>query len=416
MHNPRLKKSVLFLTLITATLLVLSSCSAVFTANVGGKVRDVDNDEGIADMAIYAYTSTGQRDSDKERYTTGPFYPSSDAGYVARTNSGDDGSFVINKVIWESLFPAFGKTADYKEIALLFYHEDYGLHKNSDAVWITSDSTNVSMVDEKFSKINQTTDIRVNLRDVADETLIDDSFDVRLAVAQKPGDSEGKVTRETIRGTGTIAATYPVAVDEIALDKTTVTAAATLEGSNWMQCDEEGTVIQEDTFTIAGNNSEITLYLKQSLHNFPRISGEIDLSEGDPNKDPDNNDLFVWLGEEKEDGTIELFEEGEVYAITEEKIMGANDTIIRHGTFDDLGTGLNWENSNYSGKYDSKDVFIVVDKDGNRELSVGDYYYKFTIHGNKPVKKLGKLRWHTNLTKSDLKEVEASHIPQGGGK
>src|SRR5690554_7910985 len=83
MHKPRLKKGLLLLAIFTSMLLVLSSCSAVFKANLGGKVQDDESDAGIANMAIYAYTNTTQRDSDWENYTEGTtFNPSSAAGYV----------------------------------------------------------------------------------------------------------------------------------------------------------------------------------------------------------------------------------------------------------------------------------------------------------------------------------------------
>ncbi|HZJ87883.1 MAG TPA: hypothetical protein VFC80_01880 [Sphaerochaeta sp.] len=412
MHKPRLRKSLQLLALLTLTLMVFSACSAVFTANVGGKVREAESGAAIVDMAIYAYTNTAQRDSDWDRYTGGTFIPSNAAGYVARTNSDANGSFVINKIIWESAFPEFGKTADYKEIALLFYHEDYGLHKNSNPVWITSDSTNVSMVDEQFSKVNQSTDIRIFLRDVADETLIDESFDVRLAVLQEPGDTAGNVKRETIRGTGTIAATYPVALDE-----TIVTATATLQNSSWMQCDEEGTVIptaSPPSFTVSGNNSEITLYLKQSRHAFPLISGEIHSEEReDATNDYPDNSLTVWLGEwtEENQPKIALFDKAGAQTITRSEGTGANNSVIHHGIFSNLGAAMHWDDSDYSGTYADKTVIVVVDMNRDRKLSAGDYYHEFTIRSDQDFKQLGKLRWNADSTKSDLLKIKPEDLP-----
>lgn len=400
MHKPHLKKSLLLLLLLISMLVLLASCSAVFKANLGGKVRDDESDEGIANMAIYAYTNITQRDSDFDNYTEGIFNPSNAAGYIARTNSDTDGSFVINKIIWESTFPEFGKTADYKEIALLFYHEDYGLKINKDPVWITSDSTNVSMVDEKFTKINQTTNIRVDLYDAATRNLINESFDVRLEVDQG-AEVPKKVVRSTIRSSGTIAVTYPVA-----LEKPNVSATATLQNSTWMQCDEEGTLIDEDSFTISGNNSVIELYLKQSRHAYPLISGEIDSEDRDGSEKASvDNGLTIWLGELNGDEIV-LFEKAGAQTTTRSEGTGANGGIIRHGTFTNLGTNMRWEQDTYDGTSAQRKVVLIVDKDKNGELSVGDYYYEFSIRSDQVSLDLGTLRMN-----HELKEVVAGNIP-----
>lgn len=405
MHKPRLKKGLLLLAIFTSMLLVLSSCSAVFKANLGGKVLDDVSDAGIANMAIYAYTNTTQRDSDWENYTEGTtFNPSSAAGYVARTNSDNDGSFVINKIVWESTFPEFGKTADYKEIALLFYHEDYGLHKNKDPVWITSDSTNVSMVDEKFNKVNQTTNIRVDLYDAATRTLINESFDVHLEVEQKQGKPK-KVEQSTITGSGLIAVTYPVT-----LEKPEVIANVALHNSTWMQCDVDGNLIDEASFDVKGNNSVIELYLKQSRHDYPLISGEIATKKRvGTEPDSDDNGLTIWLGERKSDGKIVLFDKAGAQTTTESQGTGANGGIIRHGLFTNLGANMVWEGVENTGTSVKKDLVLVVDKDKDGELSVGDYYCEFIIRSDQDSLNLGKLRLYD--TYDELKVVAAGDVP-----
>ncbi len=409
MDKPRLNKSLLLLALFTSMLLVLTSCSAVFKANLGGKVLDDESDAGIANMAIYAYTNTTQRDSDWDNYTKGTFNPSSAAGYVARTNSDNDGSFVINKIVWESTFPEFGKTADYKEIALLFYHEDYGLHKNKDPVWITSDSTNVSMVDEKFSKINQTTNIRVDLYDAATHSLINESFDVILKVEQESGDPKPKEKRSTITRSGVIAVTYPVALGE-----TNVAATATLANSTWMQCDEDGTVIDDNNplepFEVSGSNSVIELYLKQRHHAFPLISGEIEtIARDGSEKDFDDDGLTVWLGERNSDGKIERFNKPGAQTRTRTVETGTNGTVIRHGFFSNLGANMTWDEAVYDGTFDEKDVVLIIDKNKDGVVSEGDYYYEFTIIGNDVPLDLSKLRFHG--VPKELEAVVAGDLP-----
>ena len=111
-------------------LFTLNSCSSVFSAGVSGKVVDAESTtnpkEGIADVEVYAYVNEKNRDADFDSYISGTrFSPTDDKYYIGHTTSNSDGTFTINKVVWNAYFPDFGKTADYCTIYLLFFHNDY---------------------------------------------------------------------------------------------------------------------------------------------------------------------------------------------------------------------------------------------------------------------------------------------------
>ena len=127
-------------------IMLVNSCSSVFSAGVSGKVVDAESTtnpkEGIADVEIYSYVKEKNRDADFDSYKSGSrFSPTDDKYFIGHTTSNSDGTFTLNKLVWEAYFPDFGKTADYCTIYLLFYHPDYGLIKNDNPVIIMSDTT-----------------------------------------------------------------------------------------------------------------------------------------------------------------------------------------------------------------------------------------------------------------------------------
>lgn len=401
------RKTMLALTLVVIiAVLVSSSCSAVFKAALSGVVRDAGTESGIEAMEVYAYTDKGRRDADYDDHQAeSTFSPSNSAAYVARTTSAADGAFTINKIVWESNFPEFGKTADYRELSLLFFHESYGLHKNAKPVWITSDSTNNSMVDERFERVKQTTAVAISVRDAADGSLLDQTFDVRMSIPQSAGDADPLVKEASITGTGTLAASYPVGFAP------TVTVQVSLTGSSWVQCLQDGTIVGAGTyptFTISGNNALVDVYVKQTRLSFPAISGEVDVNDNADSTvlvSPDDG-LSVWLAYRNGDGKIVLYDEPNAERTTVAQGDGANGSLIRHGVFNGLGTGMTWDDATYLGTYTQKEVLVVVDTDKDGLLTaVNDDYYEFTIRSDRPTKLLGTLKIST------LPEVTAADLP-----
>lgn len=67
---------------------------------------------------------------------------------------------------------------------------------------------------------------------------------------------------------------------------------------------------------------------------------------------------------------------------------------------------MRWEEDTYDGTSAQRKVVLIVDKDKNGELSVGDYYYEFSIRSDQVSLDLGTLRMN-----HELKEVVAGNIP-----
>ncbi len=68
-----------------------------------------------------------------------------------------------------------------------------------------------------------------------------------------------------------------------------------------------------------------------------------------------------------------------------------------------------WEGVENTGTSVKKDLVLVVDKDKDGELSVGDYYCEFIIRSDQDSLNLGKLRLYD--TYDELKVVAAGDVP-----
>ena len=372
--------------ILGSIMVLVSGCSAVFKAGLSGSVYDADTDAGIENMEVYAYTSESARNTDFSSWTPGSiFSPDASSAYVARTSTASDGSFIINKIIWESTMPQFGKTADYRELFLIFYHKDYGLHKNIKAVWITSDSTNNSIVNESFSKINRIATLNIQVRNAASGTLLTEAMDIEVTVQNG---AETIVKTVTITGAGTMVVSYP-----IALANPTASVQSHLNNSTYIQCDEEGTLLGTVTnalpsFDISEQTNVIELYMKPTRLTFPSLSGQIDYdaTAGKENLLVSTDDgVTVWLCERDTDNKVVTIDHANAGQITYALGDGSNGSLIRHGLFDNLGQGYTWDDATYTKTYAEKQVVIVIDNisvAGAKAMGVGDYYSEFTIRSD----------------------------------
>ncbi|MFW5747663.1 MAG: hypothetical protein ACOCX6_02580, partial [bacterium] len=128
-------------------------CSVVFTASINGSTIDREAWEeeettaGIADVIVYLYTDELQWTIDYSRYTENDLLPDElspgeDPRYFASTVTGADGSFSFNGLIWNQLFPQYGKSGDRREVYFLFYNRNYGFAQNDVPAFVVSDVTN----------------------------------------------------------------------------------------------------------------------------------------------------------------------------------------------------------------------------------------------------------------------------------
>jgi len=132
-------------------ILILSGCSIVFDGSISGQIVDkeiyAENDgtgAGISEMTVYLYTDEKSCTADFAAWDKGAGKLPEEAdeqAYFTSTRTDENGAFSFTGFVWKSLFPEFGKTADRKEVFLLFYHKDYGLQKNSESLRAVSDNT-----------------------------------------------------------------------------------------------------------------------------------------------------------------------------------------------------------------------------------------------------------------------------------
>ncbi len=139
-----------FITVLSAVIL---SCSVVFTGSITGTLADEEEYEngnefyGISDAEVYLYTDIEERDIDFDAWTADEnVYPDNPADgepkYFLKTITDEQGNYTFNGLIWNELFPDYGKSGDRKEIYLLFYHSEYGMCKTPYPVYVISDVTN----------------------------------------------------------------------------------------------------------------------------------------------------------------------------------------------------------------------------------------------------------------------------------
>ena len=137
--------------LLPAAVLIFCGCSVVFDGSVTGQVVDRERyDEdgagsaGIAAMTVYLYTDESSWTADYAAWNKGAGilpHQADTQSYFTSTQTDDNGSFAFTGFVWQTLFPEFGKTADRKDVYLLFYHKDYGLQKNIESLRAVSDNT-----------------------------------------------------------------------------------------------------------------------------------------------------------------------------------------------------------------------------------------------------------------------------------
>ncbi|MCF7953758.1 MAG: hypothetical protein K9K78_06750 [Spirochaetales bacterium] len=181
--------------MIIGFLLVLSSCSSVFSAYIEGSIYDADetNADGdsipIEDADVYLYADKESRDTDYRRWYNdgaedGPL-PTESAGenpsYFQTSRTDAEGVYSFSGFTWKELNPEFGKTADRANIYLLIYHKNYGLQKNRDPehIKVVSEVSN-TVPDLYISKHMNTATVRGYVLDEYGDALNNATVDLYI--------------------------------------------------------------------------------------------------------------------------------------------------------------------------------------------------------------------------------------------
>ncbi len=354
-----------------AAALLFNSCYSVFSGGTGGMIVDAestsDPKRGIANVDVYAYTSSSDRDSDFESWEEGTvFYPS--GSYYGHTNTDTNGNFSISNIVWKENKPDFGKDADSTVLFLLYYHENYGL--TQDQTIITSDSTNSSVYAE-LTSVRKTTVLNINVYDVSTSALTTNDILVTVSVPQTTDTqttASARVYEQIINGNGTININYPrwtnaenKAKGAENTPEITITYSQSADTITWKACANADNTAQNYAFLSDGEgikkrvrnaNFNISLYGKPTRINLPTVNG----TYGDTtNAASDGKIISMKAKDSSGNFTIDCGE-----TTTSAQTIGTSGTQT-HGNFSGLGNGYNWTDSSYTDKYSTIDVQFFAD-------------------------------------------------------
>ncbi len=382
-----MKKYSNIIIILLIVFLTFTSCSVVFKGGVGGVVRDED-DNPIEGMRVYVYYDEAARNSDFRTYETNPESVQQSTLIKGSASTDANGNFNINAVIWNSTSPVFGKTADYKQVYFLFYHELYGLKKNTYTTYIYSDSTNSGAVNESFNKEKERATLTINIEDVAYKNTLNETVTAHIEIYTM-SDVFIESKKREITGTGNVEITK--AIDQ----EVKVKISLTTENSDWRQCNEDGTIPplqHERSFSL--QSASTTLYMKSSRLTLPSLNGiyrsEDYTEQADKDFGTGNDDQVVLLLCSLESGTPVPFDSPNARVVTNRRITGANTPIIEHGLFSGLGEGIEFTDTTYTGRFATKEVAILIDEDDDGPTT-GDKYRIITLSSNETTRNLGQL-------------------------
>ena len=272
-----------FLALVLILSSIAFSCSSVFSAGLSGKVVDAESTSnpkaGIQDVEVYVYTKEKARDADFDSWDgSSRFSPTTSKYYIGHTTTDSSGEFNISKIVWEAFFPEFGKTADYAEVFILFYHENFGLIKNSNVAMVMSDAT-ANSVYQELTKIRTTTVVNLTVTNVATSSPITDTILATITVPQNGAAS--RVYEATITtGTAAIPVTYPRYSSGTTVYKPTISVTLEQNGTNinFKQCKNGSGGDYSFTTTaltqqIYGDSCPVETYMKASRVAVPSVTG-----------------------------------------------------------------------------------------------------------------------------------------------
>lgn len=134
-----MRKHALLITVL-AILSLLTACSAVFDAGIGGKVYYMQNNSevGISGAKVLVYDNTSFTE------------------VIGSARTDANGNFTVSKIVWKTTSPKYGKTADNHTVYIKVTHEDFEMTSDYITARLVSDSTNSGMADVQMTKTRYT--------------------------------------------------------------------------------------------------------------------------------------------------------------------------------------------------------------------------------------------------------------------
>lgn len=351
---------------------LFTSCYSVFTGGTGGVIVDSESTSnpknGIANVDVYAYTDSSDRDSDFNKWKEGTvFLPSS--SYYGHTSTGSDGSFTLSKLVWKTNTPSFGKDADIERVYFIFYHQDYGLTKG-ETIIVSDDAAQT--VYQELTKIRKTMPLTLEFTDVKDNSQANQTVAVEITVPQTNGkitDAAAKVYKASITGTGVVEISYPRYCYDASgaqsnnCPEITITYYQAAESVSWRACYNSDNTDNNFAFRNLSENPvkktlpdyssySIVLYGKASRIAYPTFTGTYHA-----------NAAADQYGDKADDGKIVTAKLADGTVIgsdtTNWNTVGTNGTIM-HGNFS-ISSNDVVEDTTYTTRTVSRDVKFYVD-------------------------------------------------------
>ena len=375
MKNSKTFKSLLIFSILMSIFATFSGCYSVFSGGTGGLVVDKESTstpkQGIANVDVYAYTSESERDGDFASWQEGTtFTPHS--SYYGHTTTNNDGHFSISKLTWKENSPDFGKDADYTNVYLIFYHENYGVTKGQTV--IISDS-NSDTVYAELQSIRKTTVLSLNFMDVSTGSNTSQNIFVKVEVPQTTQNfpnASPKVYQATMAGSGNITVSYPRwnknSDRQNNIENTpeiTISYVQSADEITWAGCYNADNDAKDYAFrtdastgikkTIKNSNYSMTFYGKPQKIMMPNISGQYLSDDANaPYGTKDDDGVLLKLYQIDADGNFSI-DCGQVY--TQPQTLGTSGNE-KHGTFSGLGNGSFWYDTEYTEKFAATKVKI----------------------------------------------------------
>lgn len=373
---------IISLALCLATLILiplsLYSCSVVFTASITGTTIDKESWEedeqevAIGDVEVFLYNDEKVWMEDYTRWTEQDVRPDEveegeEPGYFLSTVTGEDGAFTFNGLIWNRLFPSYGKSGDRVEVYFLFYNRDYGVSRNTTPVFIVSDVTNrltpFKLERITYSAVIEGEVLNKNTGDGVGAVNVDVYVAESLDPLAYPEEPDYQLATAA-DGTYTVQISFPKELGESVRCKLT----ADRNGFNCEDYDDDGTAadgstgvsdyLQTDLIEQETTYTAEDIELKQTEFN-ETLEGRVfyddngnDIYDGAP-AEYYVNGVTVWLFYEDPAG---LGDDDAAEKRTVTRAVVLNDTTVEDGHF--TFTGIEWDDESYTADYSTKVVYL----------------------------------------------------------
>ena len=261
------RRKTAFAVVLAVLITILAGCSTVFEAGISGKVVTASGTgtANVPDVSVFAYTDEGRRNSDYDKFVAGTITrPDEGSGYVAATTTNANGEFTVNKIVWKTTNPEFGKTADVSKLFLIFYHEDYKPAK-ADAT-VISGSTNSRNVYVKLEGSKDYTTLNITVYDVTTKKAMTTPVTLEYWL-------DDSTAHDTVTLTGN--ASIPISFKKGENPDVFFTLSSPCD--SWKMCTREGSLIPEyKVLDVEEGTLRVSLYMMGFEYTLPAFSGDID--------------------------------------------------------------------------------------------------------------------------------------------